>query len=176
MFFKLSLWSKYAIWHHRTRPTMAQVMACCLVAPSHYLNRCRFIIKGVLVAYAADIIEYIVQLRALDYFTIMENIIRLCRNGFIFVRYLVHTSTKAYELHDMQGKYYLHGIFMSCSLYQGGLQTLCNMFNHIQYYIGTSYNCCLYILIRWFYKNAVLERNNIHKDYLLCLKWYSARR
>ena len=27
------------IWRHRSRPKLAQVMACCLTAPSHYLNQ-----------------------------------------------------------------------------------------------------------------------------------------
>ena len=30
----------YAIRRHRSGPTLAQVMACCLTGPSHYLNRC----------------------------------------------------------------------------------------------------------------------------------------
>ena len=34
------------IWH-RTRSTLAQVMACCLTAPSHYLNQCWLIISKV---------------------------------------------------------------------------------------------------------------------------------
>ena len=29
-----------AIWWHRSGSTLAQVMACCLTAPSHYLNQC----------------------------------------------------------------------------------------------------------------------------------------
>ena len=29
-----------AIWRHRSGSTLAQVMACCLMAPSHYLNQC----------------------------------------------------------------------------------------------------------------------------------------
>ena len=41
-----SLWPSDAIWHHRTWCTWVQVMACCLMAPSHYLNLCRLIIKG----------------------------------------------------------------------------------------------------------------------------------
>ena len=36
-----------AIWRHGTRSTLAQVMACCLTAPSHYLNRCWLIINKV---------------------------------------------------------------------------------------------------------------------------------
>ena len=28
------------MWWHRSGSTLAQVMACCLMAPSHYLNRC----------------------------------------------------------------------------------------------------------------------------------------
>ena len=37
-----------AIWRHRTMSTLAQVMACCLTAPSHYLNQCWLIINWVL--------------------------------------------------------------------------------------------------------------------------------
>ena len=29
-----------AIWRHKSGSTLAQVMACCLTAPSHYLNQC----------------------------------------------------------------------------------------------------------------------------------------
>ena len=35
-----SLWPSDAIWWQRSGSTMAQVMACCLTAPSHYLNQC----------------------------------------------------------------------------------------------------------------------------------------
>ena len=28
------------IWQHRSGSTLVQVMACCLTAPSHYLNQC----------------------------------------------------------------------------------------------------------------------------------------
>ena len=36
-----------AIWRHRSRSTLAQVMACCLMAPNHYLNQCWLIISKV---------------------------------------------------------------------------------------------------------------------------------
>ena len=36
-----------AIWRHRFGSTLAQVMACCLMAPSHYLNQCWVIINEV---------------------------------------------------------------------------------------------------------------------------------
>ena len=36
-----------AIWRHRSGSTLAQVMACCLTPPSHYLNQCWFIISKV---------------------------------------------------------------------------------------------------------------------------------
>ena len=42
-----SLWPGDAIWSHGTRSTLAQVMACCLTAPSHYLNQCWLIIPKV---------------------------------------------------------------------------------------------------------------------------------
>ena len=35
------------IWRHRPGSTLAQVMACCLTAPSHYLNQCWLIISKV---------------------------------------------------------------------------------------------------------------------------------
>ena len=39
-----SLWPSDAIWSHVSGSTLAQVMACCLTAPSHYLNHCWLII------------------------------------------------------------------------------------------------------------------------------------
>ena len=42
-----SLWSNDAIWRHRSVSTLAQVMACCLTAPSHYLNQCWLIISKI---------------------------------------------------------------------------------------------------------------------------------
>ena len=35
-----SLWPSDAIWRQGSRSTLVQVMACCLTAPSHYLNQC----------------------------------------------------------------------------------------------------------------------------------------
>ena len=42
------LWPNDAIWRQRSRSTLVQVMACCLTVPSHFLNQCLLIIKGVL--------------------------------------------------------------------------------------------------------------------------------
>ena len=42
-----SLWPSDPIWRHRYGSTLAQVMACCLTAPSHYLNQCWLIISEV---------------------------------------------------------------------------------------------------------------------------------
>ena len=42
-----SLWPCDAIWHHRSWSTLVQVIACCLMAPSHYLNQCGLIISEV---------------------------------------------------------------------------------------------------------------------------------
>ena len=43
-----SLWPSDAKWWHRSGWTLVQVMACCLMAPSNYLNQCWLIIKGIL--------------------------------------------------------------------------------------------------------------------------------
>ena len=43
-----SLWTSDAKWRPRSGSTLVQVMACCLTAPSHYLNQCWLIISEVL--------------------------------------------------------------------------------------------------------------------------------
>ena len=40
-----SLWPSDAIWRQGSRSTLVQVMACCLMTPSHYLNQCWLIIS-----------------------------------------------------------------------------------------------------------------------------------
>ena len=42
-----SLWPSDTTWHHGSASTLAQVMACCLMAPSHHLNQCWLIISKV---------------------------------------------------------------------------------------------------------------------------------
>ena len=51
-----SLWPSDAIWWQRSGSTLVQVMACCLTAPSHYLNQCWLIISKVLWHSSEDII------------------------------------------------------------------------------------------------------------------------
>ena len=43
-----SLWPNDSTWQHRCRLPLAQVMACCLTAPSHYLNQCWLVISEAL--------------------------------------------------------------------------------------------------------------------------------
>ena len=42
-----SLWPSDAIWRQGSKSALVQVMACCLTAPSHYLNQCWLIITKV---------------------------------------------------------------------------------------------------------------------------------
>ena len=51
-----SLGPSDAIWPWRSWSTLVQVMACCLMAPSHYLNQCWLIISKVLWHSSEDII------------------------------------------------------------------------------------------------------------------------
>ena len=51
-----SLWSNDAIWHHRTWSVLVQVMACCLLATSHYLNQYWLIISDIRWHSSEDII------------------------------------------------------------------------------------------------------------------------
>ena len=43
-----SLWPSDAIWRHTSWSTLVRVMACCLTAPSHYLDQCLLYITEVL--------------------------------------------------------------------------------------------------------------------------------
>ena len=43
-----TLWPSDAMWRQRSWTTLAQVMACCLMAPSHYLNQCWLMISEML--------------------------------------------------------------------------------------------------------------------------------
>ena len=43
-----SLWLCDAIWWHRSWSILVQVMACCLTAPSHYLNQLLHFISKIL--------------------------------------------------------------------------------------------------------------------------------
>ena len=38
-------WPNKAMWQHISKSILAEVMACCLTAPSHYLNQCWLISK-----------------------------------------------------------------------------------------------------------------------------------
>ena len=42
-----SFWPNDALWRRRSGSTLAQVMACCLTATSHYMNQCWFITSRV---------------------------------------------------------------------------------------------------------------------------------
>ena len=43
-----SLWPSDTIWHHRSLSALFQVMACCLLGPSHYLNLWWLIVNWIL--------------------------------------------------------------------------------------------------------------------------------
>ena len=43
-----SLWPSDTIWSHRSGSPLPQVMACCLMAPNHYVNRCWLLISEAL--------------------------------------------------------------------------------------------------------------------------------
>ena len=42
-----SLWPSEAIWRRKSGSTLAHIMACCLTAPSHYLNQCWLFVSEV---------------------------------------------------------------------------------------------------------------------------------
>ena len=61
-----SFWPIDTTWHHRTWSTLVQVMACCLMAPSHYPNQCWFIISEILWYFLKAISLEIFKISILD--------------------------------------------------------------------------------------------------------------
>ena len=57
-----SLWPNDAIWQQRSGSKLAQVMACCLTAPSHYLNQCGLPSVRSIGIYLSTILQEILQL------------------------------------------------------------------------------------------------------------------
>ena len=56
-----SLGPRDVIWWHKSGSTLAQVMACCQMAPSHYLNQCWLIITEVQWYWSDDRLQEIPQ-------------------------------------------------------------------------------------------------------------------
>ena len=52
-----TLWPSDLIWWHKSGWTLAEVMACCLTAPSHYLNQCWVIISEVLTTISQELLN-----------------------------------------------------------------------------------------------------------------------
>ena len=58
-----------AVWRHRSWSKLAQVMTCYLMAPTHYLNQCWLLVKGVLCSAAYrnnETMRYIVSYQGYD--------------------------------------------------------------------------------------------------------------
>ena len=71
-----SLWPSEAIWWQRSGSTLAQVMACCLTAPSHYPNQCWLIRMIIISKVPWKISEGIIITRSED--TSQQNKISSC--------------------------------------------------------------------------------------------------
>ena len=62
----LNLWPSDVIRWHRSGSTLAQVMACCLMAPSHYLDQCWLVINMVLWILPRAISQDMLNISVLD--------------------------------------------------------------------------------------------------------------
>ena len=61
-----SFWPRDTIWRHRSKSTLVQVMACCLTAPSHYMNQWWLIINNVLGHSPEGISQEMLQISIID--------------------------------------------------------------------------------------------------------------
>ena len=68
-----SLWLSDAIWWQRFGWTLAQVMACCLTAPSHYLDQCWLIISKV--EWHSSKVKFTRDTSAIDHWNYLENLL-----------------------------------------------------------------------------------------------------
>ena len=92
-----SLWLSDVIY--RSGSTLPQVMACCLAAPSHYLNQCWLIISWVLLSLAKDQFWKIyMYLPGNSEFTEMVNISGaefILENMIMYVNFLLLIDTQS---------------------------------------------------------------------------------
>ena len=89
-----------AIWRQRSRSTLAQVMACCLTAPSHYLNQCWLIISNV--QWHSSEGNFTRNNSAIDHWNKLENF--LAKISFISPRgQWVNSSPHAAYMHQWNG-------------------------------------------------------------------------
>ena len=79
-----SLWPSDAIWRHRSGSTLAQVMACCLMATSHYLNQCWLVINGV----------YDIHLRTIPHFQDINPQIEFEKSAFMISLMVLWVNTR----------------------------------------------------------------------------------
>ena len=96
-----SLWPSDAIWCNRSGSTLVQVMACCLAAPSHYLNQCWLIINSVNTSS--------VHLGAIWQEALMNFIPDICFEYYTFGTFKMTTTSPS-------GQWYKFHIFLSYSL------------------------------------------------------------
>ena len=163
-----SSWPSDAIWWHRSGSTLVQVMACCLTAPSHYLNQCWVVSKVQWHSFDGNFTRYA---SASDHWVQFENY--LCNLSFEYARgQWVNTVilmamqgigplaamilTKSVQtvlasipwnkqrvlMHGHQGWNVRHGL---CHIYM----------RYIYIYIWVVYSlcffCCLFITVTWWY-------------------------
>ena len=68
---KIALWASDPIWRERSGSTLAQVMACCLTALSHYLNQCWLIISKVQRHSSED--NFTIDTSSINHWNYLEN-------------------------------------------------------------------------------------------------------
>ena len=105
-----SLWSSDTIWWHRSGSSLAQVMVCCLRAPSHCLNQGCLIIYGI-------------QLRAISKAVLMNLTLIMCLLFMFF------------ELPHLQGQWVDSNQLSAPYVYPWGMRTiLCRCITSMTWY------------------------------------------
>ena len=100
-----SLWPSGAIWRHRFMSALAQVMVCCLSAPSPYLNQCWLLICEFLwrssdsnLTVSAQTSYSIILLKLLPYFPganeLIDGLVQDCSNSIANALELLQSCTK----------------------------------------------------------------------------------
>ena len=169
-------------------------MACCLAALSYYSNQYRLIVKCVLCnsqycsyfypardhSYDSCWTEfrltlwYILQILSNTHYNCWLKINehrKLNKTGLEWIHIgWIFSSCIVQGLWSVRhgGEILLAWCLMSCHLYKRWVEVLCNTFNHIQYYTGTSYINAIYNFLSdgltnmRFWKEIYLYINNIH--------------
>ena len=146
-----------AIWRQRSGSPLAQVMACCLTAPSHYLNQCWLIISKV--EWHSSKGKFTRDTSAINHWNYLENQVPKMSFKFPWGQWVKHLGNFAFTYSSCDGTCYTTSckstIVKTVSLYYSLKNG--NHFEESFYATWWKLFCCAFILTKHDWNNLVIS-------------------